>query len=477
MSELYYSKYNKIIKNSNSYNTKEINNTITQCYHFLLIIYDYVKKCFDILIKLSVPTLDKYTYKSLCDEVRMYVREIDNIVQSAQYNTRQILISSKNTESSKEIIFNIMPFGYSFTFEVPVIDTVALGLEDFKIDWKYKHACITALAATEPKNISRTEKSVKLLNTYDLERKFINNSDMRVYSNYGIDKNNITKATVRINKNFEFDDYNSINLYTIPRNPDSAKNEFIVYDKNSNNYDTYENFLNYYKDYSNEPILYSQFLLDKNPLYLTYISVDSNAQLDFSSTDLLETSLKFPFELKDLEIDTVDEIEKYLSQNLHKFKTKFCKALKLVELEIEKMIHYKNILIPTQSRILGIHNTGFKTFKKNKNKKHKCNSDLINVNRVNLKRKILSKKKYEDRTILEFTPGFISIYEPSKGDKSHTIVNSFIKYELEQADTSNRRDTYNIDNFFKIFNVNGTDFSNISYDDRDSTNIKITQEL
>ncbi len=448
MSELYYDKYSKIIKNSNLYNTKEINNTITQCYHFLLIIHDYVKKCFDILIKLSVPTLDKYTYKSLCDEVRMYVREIDNIVQSAQYNARQILISSKNTESSKEIIFNIMPFGYSFTFEVPVIDTVALGLEEFKIDWKYKHACITALVATEPKNISRTEKSVKLLNTYDLERKFIDNSDMRVYSNYGIDKNNITKATIRINKDFEFDDYNSINLYTIPINSED-----------------------------NEPILYSQFLLDKNPLYLTYISVDSNAQLDFSSTDLLETSLKFPFELKDLEIDTVDEIEKYLSQNLHKFKTKFCKALKLVELEIEKMIHYKNILIPTQSRILGIHNTGFKTFKKNKNKKHKCNSDLINVNRVNLKRKILSKKKYEDRTILEFTPGFISIYEPSKGDKPHTIVNSCIKYELEKADTSNRRDTYNIDNFLKIFNVNGTEFSKISYDDRDSNNINITQEL
>ena len=470
MSELYYNKYSKIIKNSNSYNTKEINNTITQCYHFLLIIHDYVKKCFDILIKLSVPTLDKHTYKSLCDEIRLYVREIDNIVQSAQYNTRQILISSKNTESSKEIIFNIMPFGYSFTFEVPVIDTVALGLEEFKIDWKYKHACITALAATEPKNISRTEKSIKLLNTYDLERKFINNSDMRVYSNYGIDKNNITKATVRINKDFEFDDYNSINLYTIPRNPDSAKNEFIVYDVAV--HETYDNYLTLHP-----PILYSQFILDKNPLYLTYISVDSNAQLDFSSTDLLETSLKFPFELKDLEIDTVDEIEKYLSQNLHKFKTKFCKALKLVELEIEKMIHYKNILIPTQSRILGIHNTGFKTFKKNKNKKHKCNSDLINVNRVNLKRKLLSKKKYEDRTILEFTPSFISIYEPSKGDKPHTIVNSFIKYELEQADTSNRRDTYNIDNFLKIFNVNGTDFSNISYDDTDPNNIKIKQEI
>ena len=466
MSELYYNKYSKIIKNSNSYNTKEINNTITQCYHFLLIIHDYVKKCFDILIKLSIPTLDKHTYKSLCDEIRLYVREIDNIVQSAQYNTRQILISTKNTESSKEIIFNIMPFGYSFTFEVPVIDTVALGLEDFKIDWKYKHACITALVATEPVNMSRTEKSVKLLNTYDLERNFINNSDMRVYSNYGIDKNNITKAIIKINKSFEFDDYNTINLYTIPRNPVSEY-EFIVYD--SVEHGTYDNYLTLHP-----PILYSQFLLDKNPLYLTYISVDSNAQLDFSSTDLLETSLKFPFELIDLEIDTVDEIEKYLSKNLYKFKTKFYKALKLVELEIEKMIHYKNIIIPTQTRILGIHNTGFKTFNK---KQNKCKSDLINVNRVNLKRKILSKKTYEDRKILEFTPGSIKIYEPSKGDKAHTIVNIGVEYKLEQLDNSNRRETYNIANFFKIFNVNGAEFSKISYNDTEPNNIKITQEL
>ena len=459
MSELYYNKYSKIIKNSNLYNICEINNTIDQCHKFLLLIYNYLKTCFKLLIKISLPTLNKYDYKSCCDEIRLYVREIDNIVQTAQYNTRQILISSKNKESAKEIIFNIMPFGYSFTFEVPVVDTIALCIEEFKIDWKYKHACITALAATEPNNINRNDKSILLLKTYDLSRQLIENADMQLYSNYGIDKNNITSAIIKINKDFEFDDYNFINLY-IPKKSDE-NNSFVLYDKQ-----THTNYLNYLNKFNN---LYSRYILDRNPLYLTYISLETNAQLDFSSLDLLDTSLKFPFELKNLEIDTVDEIEKYLYKNLYKFKNKFSKAMKLIELEIKKMIHYKNIIIPIQNKILNIHKNGYNNYKK---KQKIGNSDLVNISKFNLKRKILSKRVYEDRKILEFKPCFILINKASRGDKLHTLKKNKFKYNLEPLNLVNRRDTYNKDNCFKIIYQNNI-VNNIIYNDKNPHNIII----
>ena len=47
-----------------------------------LIIHNYLQKCMDNLVKISIPTLDKYEYISTCNEIRLFVREIDNLSQN-----------------------------------------------------------------------------------------------------------------------------------------------------------------------------------------------------------------------------------------------------------------------------------------------------------------------------------------------------------------------------------------------------------
>ena len=124
-------KHRNITKKGTHFVINDILNTIKQCESFLNIIYFYLQRCMDNLVKISIPTLDKYEYISTCNEIRLFVREIDNIVQSSQFNTRKILVSTKDTHSSKEIVFNILPFGYTFIFEVPIVDSMALGLEKY----------------------------------------------------------------------------------------------------------------------------------------------------------------------------------------------------------------------------------------------------------------------------------------------------------------------------------------------------------
>lgn len=409
-------KHRNITKKGNHFVINDILNTIHQCESFLNIIYFYLQRCMDNLVKISIPTLDKYEYISTCNEIRLFVREIDNIVQSSQFNTRKILVSTKDTNSSKEIVFNILPFGYTFIFEVPIVDSIALGIEKYKIDWNYKHTSINALVATCPDNINRSD-SIILKNTYSFVNELIGTGS--VYSNYGIDLNNVTSAILKLNDSFEFNDYNAISII------------------------------------DSDNITFSQFTFDKNTLYLTYIAQNTNAQVDFCSSDL-DTYI-FPFVIG----STVKDQEKFINENIYKFKSAFAKALNLIELELEKMIHYRNILVPTNSKILKIHYNGSKRYIENR-----CDSNFIKINRFNLKRKYKNKKKYQHRVVKEFEPGFIELYGFSKGllpYYSHGDIKSNIKLNIEELETTNRKKTYNKNNFVEII-YNNTSFIKYSYD-------------
>lgn len=417
-------KHRSVTKKGTHFVINDVINTINQCESFLNIIHHYLQRCMDNLVKISIPTLDKYEYISTCNEIRYFVREIDNIVQSAQFNTRKILVSTKDTDSSKEIVFNILPFGYTFVFEVPIIDSIALGLEKYKIDWNYKHTTIDALVATCPDNINRSD-SVVLKSTYSFVNDLIGTGS--VYSNYGIDLNNVTSAILKLNDSFEFNDYNCISII-------------------DNNNSTF-----------------SEFKFDKNTLYLTYIAQNTNAQVDFCSSDL--DTYVFPFVIG----TTVKEQEDFINENIYKFKSTFAKALNLVELELEKMIHYRNILVPTNSKILNIHYNGSKRYIENR-----CDTNFIKINRTNLKRKYKNKKKYKDREMKEFEPGFVELYGYSKGllpDYLPSEINENIILNIEQLESTNRKKTYNKENFVEII-YNNTSFIKFSYDSTSFENEK-----
>ena len=357
-------KYSKIIRKSSQFTLNEISNTINQTECFLNIIHDYLRKCVDNLVRISIPTLDLHSYITACNEIRLYVREIDSIVQSAQYGTRQILVSSKNSESSKEIIFNVLPFGYTFVFEVPVVDSVKLGIDQFKIDWNNKHACINALVATLPRNINRTD-TVKLIKTYDFSNVLLGTGT--VYSNYGIDKGNVTSAILKLSSEFEFNNSNYIELITMKKQVSDE------YDNNNcpsnlvscDGVDICPENVTYVEDSS-----FSEHFISHNNLYLTYIANNTNGQVDFASNDLL--TYTFPFETGDSD----KEREDFINENLHTFKAQFNKALNLVELELEKMIHYRSIIMPMQSKVIDIHYNGNRRYVKNK-------ADLNHMNFVN----------------------------------------------------------------------------------------------
>ena len=441
------SKYNKIIRKSSKYTLNEIQNTINQCECFLNIIHDYLRKCLDNLVRISIPTLDLYNYISACNEIRLYVREIDNIVQSSQYNTRQILASSKNSDSSKEIVFNILPFGYTFTFEVPIVDSVKLGIDQYKIDWDSKHACITALVATLPRNINRTDQ-IKLINTYDFSNVEI--GDGSVYSNYGIDKGNVTAAILKLQNSFEFNNSNFIKLITMKRtisdeyDNNNCPSALVTCDDNTvlcpDNV-TYE-----------DADTFSEHFISHNNLYLTYIAQQTQGQVDFSSNDLL--TYTFPFETG----LTDKEREDFINENVYKFKSQFNKALNLVELELEKMIHYRSILMPMQSRVIDIHYCGNRRYVKNK-----CDPIHIQVNRYN--RKHYNKKKYLTREITEFDPNYIKLYCTAKGDLNDKNINDDnYGFTIELLSDENRKQTYNKNNIIELFLGNSTSFAKFEYD-------------
>lgn len=425
----------------------EINNTINQCECFLNIIHNYLQKCLDNLVRISIPTLDLYNYISACNEIRLYVREIDNIVQSSQYNTRQILVSSKNSESSKEIIFNILPFGYTFVFEVPVVDSVKLGIDQYKIDWDSKHSCITALVATLPKNINRTD-AITLINTYDFSNVEIGNGS--VYSNYGIDKGNVTAAILKLPNDFEFNNSNYIDLITMKREITDDYNETTC---PSNLITCPDNTIvcpenvKYIEDST-----FSKHFISHNNLYLTYIAEKTKGQVDFGSNDLL--TYTFPFETGLTDKDRED----FINLNLHKFKSQFNKALNLVEIELEKMIHYKSILVPMQKRVLNIHQDGNRRYVKNK-----CDPNQIQINRYN--RKHYNKKIYATREVTEFDPNYISLYCVSKGELTNTnIVDDNFGFTIELLADENRKQTYNKNNIIELFKDDSTSFAKYEYD-------------
>ena len=441
-------KYTKIIQKGNNFTLKEINNTIDQCEKFLNIIHDYLKKCLQNLVRISIPTLDLHSYITACNEIRLYIREIDNIVQSAQYNTRQILVSTKNTESSKEIVFNILPFGYTFIFHVPVVDSVALGLDSYKIDWNYKHACINALVATLPKNINRTDE-ISLLQTYNFENQLIGGG--HVYSNYGIDKGNVTSAILKLSKDFNFNDYNFIQFIPL------KWSDTGLYDNNTcpsalvtcpDNTILCPDNIKYVDD-----DVFSEILISHNSLYLTYISQKTQGQVDFCSKDLL--TYTFPFET-----GTSDkEREDFINLNLHKFKNHFNKALNLIELEMEKMIHYKCILMPMQQKVLNIHYDGNLQYVKNK-----CDSNHLPVNRYT--RNHVNKKVYPTRSITEFEPSYFNFYSINKGNlitSTNPVVDNNYGFNIELLTSENRKQTYNKNNIIELFTANNVSFAKYEY--------------
>lgn len=450
-------KYSKIIQKGSKYTVYEINNTIDQCESFLNIIHNYLQRCLDNLVRISIPTLDSYDYISACNEIRLYVREIDNIVQSSQYNTRQILASSKNSESSKEILFNILPFGYTFVFEVPVVDSVKLGIDQYKIDWNSKHSCITALVATLPKNINRTDQ-IKLINTYDFSNVEIGTTGS-VYSNYGIDKGNVTAAILKLPSTFEFNNSNYIDLITMKREILTDDNEITC---PSNLVTGPDNTVICPEKVKYTEDVYSKHFISHNNVYLTYIAEKTRSQVDFSSNDLL--TYTFPFDIKKTDKDRED----FINLNLHKFKSQFNKALNLVEIELEKMIHYKSILVPMQTRVLNIHQEGNRRYVKNK-----CDPNQIRVNRYN--RKHYNKKIYATREVTEFEPNFISIYEASKGNLTNTsIIDDNFGIELEELNNENRKQTYNKNNTIELFKADCSSFAKYEYDSSVYENPKFT---
>ena len=129
------------------FNILDAKNTIKQMKQYLMCIYELLIMSLDNLIKLTIDTdnindFNNEHLESVVKCVNMYVTEINNIVNNAQYNGRPLLADTHST--IKSLVFRIaQKTNYrsnnnkfnDFILELPIVGIQELDIEVYKTDF------------------------------------------------------------------------------------------------------------------------------------------------------------------------------------------------------------------------------------------------------------------------------------------------------------------------------------------------------
>ena len=116
-------------KDGVEYNIEDVRNTIKQIKAYLMCIYDLLLSCLDQLVKSSLET--STSEDSTVAIIQEYIREIQNIINSSQYNGKQLLA---NKNEIKKLVYRLAGSSDNsnnrndFKLEVPIIDISNLHL-------------------------------------------------------------------------------------------------------------------------------------------------------------------------------------------------------------------------------------------------------------------------------------------------------------------------------------------------------------
>lgn len=137
-----------IIEAGVNYNIQDAKNTIKQMKAYLGCIYEILVKSIDNLLKLSSDTntdgdFNNEHLESVIAIINEYIKELQHIVNNAQYNGRSLLAEIDDTTTT--IIFrlsgnngkcrNVNNIYNDFTINIPVVGPAALGLLGFMDDF------------------------------------------------------------------------------------------------------------------------------------------------------------------------------------------------------------------------------------------------------------------------------------------------------------------------------------------------------
>jgi len=130
------------------FNILDAKNTIKQMKQYLMCIYELLIMSLDNLIKLTIDTdnindFNNEHLESVVKCVNMYITEINNIVNNAQYNGRPLLADTHST--IKSLVFRIaQKTNYTnnntnkfndFTIILPLVGIQELDIEVYKTDF------------------------------------------------------------------------------------------------------------------------------------------------------------------------------------------------------------------------------------------------------------------------------------------------------------------------------------------------------
>lgn len=138
----------EIIEDGITYNIQDAKNTIKQIKAYLGCIYELLLKSIDQLLKLTSDTntvgdFNNEHLQSVIAIVNEYIKELQHLVNNAQYNGRELLAEIDSTTTS--IVFRMVGNNgkcrvvnniyNDFTINLPVVGPAALGLLGFMDDF------------------------------------------------------------------------------------------------------------------------------------------------------------------------------------------------------------------------------------------------------------------------------------------------------------------------------------------------------
>ena len=138
----------EIIEDGITYNIQDAKNTIKQIKAYLGCIYELLLKSIDQLLKLTSDTntvgdFNNEHLQSVVAIVNEYIKELQHLVNNAQYNGRELLAEIDSTTTS--IVFRMVGNNgkcrtvnniyNDFTINLPVVGPAALGLLGFMDDF------------------------------------------------------------------------------------------------------------------------------------------------------------------------------------------------------------------------------------------------------------------------------------------------------------------------------------------------------